>query len=55
MHALLAALPHISALAQLDINGFFTSDTFLVALADLISALVLQILNLLFFGGATAG
>jgi hypothetical protein len=41
----------IAFLGQLDIDGFLLSQQFLSSLAQFISTLVLQILNLLLFGG----
>jgi len=54
MHALVSAMwpSGAAALAQLDIDGFFRSTEFLTVFAQLLSAIVLQVLNLVLFGGS---
>ena len=43
----------MAVLANLDLNGFLTSSTFLTRLAAAISAFLLSLLNLLIGGGAS--
>lgn len=51
-----AGMLGMAVLAQLDVDGFLRSDTFLSALAQFISSIIVQVLNLLLFGGtATLG
>jgi hypothetical protein len=54
MHAFVTSLlpASASALAQVSLDSFVRSDQFLTALAQLLSSIVLQVLNVFLFGGS---
>ncbi|HRX86561.1 MAG TPA: hypothetical protein P5572_16180 [Phycisphaerae bacterium] len=54
MYLLLSGLMPLTGalLAQLDLSGFVFGNTFLSAIATFLSTIVLQILNVLLYGGS---